>query len=333
MIAGSKFIEFSVVVIAMPVRLFAVIFFSGCLGPGHAPTLNLLLADNAGETVLNVTLQHQVPISQPANDAPGDSYRIVAAKEVWQAKQTAVIICDMWDSHHCYRAVKRQEQMVPRMEMLLSHLRSQGVTMIHAPSSCVTAYADNPARQRVASVPKNTVPEGINQWCRSIPSEERVTYPLDQSDGGEDDTPEEHAAWAATLKAKGLNPRSPWKKQHRGLTIDPAKDFISDRGDEIWNILKHKDLKNVILLGVHTNMCVLGRPFGLRQLSKNGVNVVLMRDLTDSMYNPKSWPHVSHLEGNALIISHIERHVCPTLTSDQFLGGKPFRFTPITAAR
>ena len=66
-----------------------------------------------------------------------------------------------------------------------------------------------------------------------------------------------------------------------------------------------------------------------RQLAKNNVNVVLMRDLTDSMYNPKSWPHVSHVEGTALIISHIERHVCPTMTSDQILGGRPFEFRKI----
>ena len=94
-------------------------------------------------------------------------------------------------------------------------------------------------------------------------------------------------------------------------------------------MLQAGEIKNVILVGVHTNMCVLGRPFGLRQLAKNGVNVVLMRDLTDSMYNPKSWPHVSHAEGTALIISHIEQHVCPTITSDQFLGGEPFEFAAI----
>ena len=316
----------------MPLRLSAVILVISGLGLGPDQMHNHLRAENTAKTILNVTLQHQVPKPPLAKHKPADNYEITTATEAWEASQTAVIICDMWDSHHCYRAVKREEQMVPRMEKVLTHLRSKGVTMIHAPSSCVTAYADNPARLRVASVPKSAVPDGINKWCRSIPSEDQATYPLDQSDGGEDDTPEEHAAWAASLETKGLNPRSPWKKQHQGLTIDPAKDFISDQGDEIWNILIHKELKNVILLGVHTNMCVLGRPFGLRQLSKNGVNVVLMRDLTDSMYNPKSWPHVSHLEGNALIISHIERHVCPTLTSDQFVGGKPFRFTPITAA-
>jgi nicotinamidase-related amidase len=284
-------------------------------------------SDARAET-LNVSLRHQ----QAVDDTQGD-YRIESTSQIWQPTQTAVIVCDMWDSHHCYRAVLREQQMVPRMEGLLNNLRSRGVTIIHAPSSCVGAYADNPARRRVASIPKSESPAGINQWCRSIPSEEAVTYPLDQSDGGEDDTPEEHASWAATLKSKGLNPKAPWKKQHAGLTIDPEQDFISDRGDEVWSILKHRNIANVILVGVHTNMCVLGRPFGLRQLSKNGMNVVLMRDLTDSMYNPRSWPHVSHLEGNALIIAHIERHICPTMTSDQFIGGIPFKFTPIQSSR
>ena len=274
---------------------------------------------------IKVSLRSQIKDSSESDV----SHRQVVREEVWQAQQTAVIVCDMWDSHHCYRAVLRENQMVPRMEALLSSLRDRGVTVIHAPSSCMGAYADHPARKRVLDVPKVTPPDGINSWCHSIPAEESAKYPLDQSDGGEDDTPEEHAAWAEKLSAQGLNPKAPWKKQHAGLTIDGQRDFISDRGDEVWNILQAGGLKNVILVGVHTNMCVLGRPFGLRQLAKNGVNVTLMRDLTDTMYNPKAWPYVSHIEGTALIISHIERHVCPTLTSDQILGGEPFAFTPI----
>jgi len=82
----------------------------------------------------------------------------------------------------------------------------------------------------------------------------------------------------------------------------------------------------VIMVGVHTNMCVLGRPFGLRQMSKNGKNVVLVRDMTDTMYNPGRWPFVSHFQGTDLIVEHIEKFVCPTITSDQLLGGKSFVF-------
>ena len=90
--------------------------------------------------------------------------------------------------------------------------------------------------------------------------------------------------------------------------------------------MEAEGIKNVILVGVHTNMCVLGRPFGLRRLASNAKNVVLCRDLTDTMYNPDMWPYVSHFEGTDLIIEHIEKWVCPTITSDQLLGDEPFRF-------
>ncbi|MCA9020328.1 MAG: ThuA domain-containing protein, partial [Planctomycetaceae bacterium] len=51
-----------------------------------------------------------------------------------------------------------------------------------------------------------------------------------------------------------------------------------------------------------------------------------VRDMTDTMYNPNRWPYVSHFTGNDLIISHIEKFICPTITSDQILGGQEFTF-------
>ena len=81
-----------------------------------------------------------------------------------------------------------------------------------------------------------------------------------------------------------------------------------------------------MIFGVHTNMCVLGRPFGLRQMSQNGKNTLLVRDLTDTMYNSKAWPYVNHFQGTDLIIEHIEKFVCATTTSASLLGDKPFRF-------
>ena len=151
-------------------------------------------------------------------------------------------------------------------------------------------------------------------------------YPIDQSDGGEDDDPAEHKAWAEELKAKGLNPRAPWTRQIDVLKIHD-EDAISDSGVEIWNLLEQRGITHVMLMGVHVNMCVTGRPFGLRQLAKNGKPAVLVRDLTDSMYNPASWPHVDHFRGTALFIEHVEKFISLTITSDQILGGKPFQFS------
>ncbi|MCC6493549.1 MAG: protein-signal peptide and transmembrane prediction, partial [Pirellulales bacterium] len=74
------------------------------------------------------------------------------------------------------------------------------------------------------------------------------------------------------------------------------------------------------------NMCVLGRPFGVRQLVKMGKNVVLVRDLTDTMYNHEMKPRVSHFEGTELLVAHVEEYWCPTIESTDLVGGQPFRF-------
>jgi len=212
------------------------------------------------------------------------------------------------------------------MNDVLKAARQRGATIIHSPSDCMPAYAEHSARQRAMSAPvAKRLRRDVEFWCSRIPSEEKAVYPIDQSDGGEDDDPAEHTEWVAKLKSLGRNPAMPWKTQSGLIEIDSDHDFISDRGDEVWNILEQRGIQNVILVGVHTNMCVLGRPFGLRQMARNGKNVVLMRDMTDCMYNPQRWPYVDHFTGNDLVIAHVERFVCPTITSDQLLGGEPFR--------
>jgi nicotinamidase-related amidase len=255
-----------------------------------------------------------------------NGFAVHARNERWDPKRTAIILCDMWDLHHCKRAVDRVKEMAPRMNEVVAKAREQGVLIIHAPSECMAAYENTPMRQRARNAPAaGNLPKNIASWCDRIPAEEKGRYPIDQSDGGEDDEPAEHSKWAAYLTSLGRNPKAPWKSEIDILQMKEP-DAVSDSGVEIWNLLEECGISNVILMGVHTNMCVLGRPFGLRQMAKNGKHVVLMRDMTDTMYNPARWPHVSHFEGTERIIEHIEKFVCPTITSDQILGGKRFHF-------
>ena len=273
--------------------------------------------------MLNLTLRYQRETSVGSG-----RFHIVTRGEQWKPEETAIIVCDVWDYHHSINAVRRLREFAPRLDAVLTKARHLGVTIIHSPSDCMDAYADHPARLRAIHTPRaSRTPHDIASWCSQIPAEERAVYPIDQSDGGDDDAPDEHAEWESKLADLGRNPALPWERQSPLITIDPDRDFISDRGDEVWNVLESRGIRNVILTGVHVNMCVLGRPFGLRQMARNGKHVVLMRDLTDAMYNPQRWPYVSHFAGNDLVVSHIERFVCPTVTSDQTLGGKPFRFS------
>ena len=279
------------------------------------------LADKAAAKPFNLTLRKRVPSAEKS-----PLFNAVQEKQQWKAKETAVIVCDMWDLHHCLNATLRGGEMAPRMNRVLNEARLRGATIIHAPSSCMEPYKNHPGRKRAQAAPAaKNLPKDISKWCYSIPSEEQGEYPIDQTDGGEDDEAEAHRKWAEKLKDMDRNPRAPWKSQTDLLDIHD-EDIISDNGIEIWNLLEQRGIKNVILVGVHTNMCVLGRPFGLRQMAKNGKNVVLMRDMTDTMYNPARKPYVSHFTGTDLIVEHIEKWVCPTITSDQVIGGKVFQF-------
>jgi hypothetical protein len=90
--------------------------------------------------------------------------------------------------------------------------------------------------------------------------------------------------------------------------------------------LEERKIKNVILCGVHLNMCVLGRPFAIRQQVYLGKNVALMRDFTDTMYNPERPPGVDHFTGTDMVIEHVETYWCPSFVSSDLTGKEPFRF-------
>ena len=293
----------------------AIVTWSCLLG------LCFTLSVTAAETPLSLTLQ--------SRSAAG---KATVVKESWLPSRTAMIVCDMWDVHSSKNAVTRETEMAPRMNEVMEKARDAGVLIIHAPSSCMKSYEGTPARERAKmAAAAARLPDKIAEWCKQMATEERTVYPLDQSDGGTDDDPTEHAVWVKELEAKGLNPRAPWSKQIDKLRIDQDKDAISDSGVEIWNLLEARNIDNVILMGVHLNMCVSGRPFGLRQMAKNGKHVVLMRDMTDTMYNPARWPFVSHVRGTELYTQYVEKRICPTITSDQLIGGQPFAFSSATA--
>ena len=116
----------------------------------------------------------------------------------------------------------------------------------------------------------------------------------------------------------------PWTREIETIEIAPG-DAVAE-GVEVYNLMKQRNLDRAILMGVHTGMCILNRPFGIKRMTHAGANMVLVRDLTDAMYNPEAPPHVDHFTGTRLIVEHIEKYWCPTITSDQVIGGEPFRF-------
>jgi nicotinamidase-related amidase len=250
--------------------------------------------------------------------AKGDG-AISEKTQTWDPAKTAIIVCDMWDDHWCRSAARRVTELAGPMNAMLATARKKGIFIIHAPSSVTEFYKGTPQRRLAQTapfaktpVPLATSPRWGTAWCWTDPKREAV-LPVDDSDMG----------CSCTDRKCEIVP--PWKQQHAGIELQEG-DALTDDGQETWNLLTARGVENVILCGVHLNMCVLGRPFAIRQQVYLGKNVAFIRDLTDSMYNPERPPGVDHFTGHDLIIAHVERYWCPSFTSDAITGGKPFRF-------
>ena len=209
--------------------------------------------------------------------------------------QTAVLICDMWDKHWCSGATARVDVLAKKMAPVIDQARERGIQIVHAPSDVMEFYRDDPHRQSILKIAAVAPPPDLALTDPPLP--------IDDSGGGCDTEDKFYLAW---------------KREHPALRI-AGNDVISDKGSEIYSLLREKGIRNLLIMGVHTNMCVMNRTFAIKQMTKWGIRCVLVRDLTDSMYNPKDRPFVKHDEGTALVIEHIEKYWCPTMLSSELV--------------
>jgi len=237
-----------------------------------------------------------------SEESPG-SVRVSERLLQWEVAQTAIIICDMWDAHTCNLSAQRVAAMAPRMNHVINDARSLGVMIIHAPSDTMKYYEGTPHRLRMQRAPMASSPTPILTRCPRDSAEERY-FPIDDTVSACDDP-----------ILKNWTGPYPWTRQHPALDV-VGFDGVSDSGQEIYNFCKQEGIANVALMGVHTNICILNRSFGIRQMTQLGFQVVLVRDLTDAMYDPRTRPFVSHARGTELVIEHIESRWCPSVMSD-----------------
>jgi alpha-L-fucosidase len=251
-------------------------------------------------------------------DAGVDQWEQVTNHAGWDASRTAAVVCDMWDQHWCKSASARVAEMAPRMNDVLSELRRRGVLIIHCPSDTMKYYEGTPGRELAQAAPHVETAIPLKGWANLDPAKEGP-LPIDDSDGGCSDDPPSRPAT-----------KPPWPWQHEIDTLQIRDGDAITESAEAFYLMRQGGITNVIVMGVHENMCVLGRPFAIRQLVGQGLNVVLLRDLTDSLYNPRRKPYVDHFTGTDLMTWHIEKYWCPSITSDQVIGGSPFRFAADT---
>jgi hypothetical protein len=207
------------------------------------------------------------------------------------------------------------------MNEVLWAARDHGLMIIHSPSAVTGVYANTPQRLRMQRTEPVQPPVPIRSWCPLDPDREpspagnEGLFPFETKIAGCDDPV------PAPLVQK-------YTRQHPGLDI-VGFDGISDKGGEIFSYCYRQGIKNIAIMGVSTNVCLLSRSFGIRQLVRLGFEVALVRDLTDVMYDPRQPPYVSHARGTELVVEHIESYWCPSIESRDLTSTVPGSAGPV----
>lgn len=256
--------------------------------PWHTAVLALTFVAAACAADLRLPLRSRVEAFKGSG-----VWEAVAFEQALPAAETAVLICDMWDKHWCSGASRRVDALALKMAPVLDAARARRIQIIHAPSETMDFYKDWPQRQTILRLALIDPPAPLG-----LPD---PPLPIDDSDGGCDTRDSFYKAWT---------------RENAALSIGNA-DVISDDGTQIYSFVRARGIRNLLVMGVHANMCVLNRSFAIKRMTNWGMRCILVRDLTDSMYNPKARPFVTHAQGTALVVEHIERYWCPsTLSTD-----------------
>ncbi|MCY2991224.1 MAG: NPCBM/NEW2 domain-containing protein [Planctomycetota bacterium] len=226
----------------------------------------------------------------------GSDGRPEIREETVDARHVGVVVVDPWNFHWCKTATMRVDALIPRLNRALQVVRELGMTVMLCPSDVVDKYAGWPQREFVIAMPKQPVPPLATVNCPAPP------------DGG-----------GCACGAERCLVNYGWDGMHPDLHIG-RDDLLPDTLQEVWTICRDRQLTHLIYMGVHTQVCLLGKPMGLRNLKAAGLQCILARDITDAHpgYNPATgFTPDGH---TAEVVAHFERYLAPTINMAEELA-------------
>lgn len=215
--------------------------------------------------------------------------QIVVTREKVDAAKIGVIVVDVWNYHWCKTATMRVDAFVPRMNKALDAARSLGMTVMLCPSDVVDNYVGYPQREAVIALPSVAVPDVLDVSCPPVPD-----------------------AGGCACGRERCAGNYGWDGMHPDLRIGDD-DWMPDTQAEVYAICQQRQLSHLIYVGFHTQVCLLGKPMGLRAMKRAGLHCILARDMTDAHpgYDPSRGftPDLNTEQ----VVEHFEKHLAPTI--------------------
>ena len=218
-----------------------------------------------------------------------DTGTIKITREKVDSSKVGVIAVDVWNYHWCKTATMRVDAFVPRINKALEAARSLGMTVMLCPSDVVDNYVGFPQRERVLALSTITIPRIMDVTCPPVPD-----------------------AGGCACGRERCGGNYGWDSMHPGLEIG-EDDWMPDTQSEVFTICKQRRISHLIYVGFHTQVCLLGKPMGLRAMKSAGLQCVLARDMTDAHpgYDPERdfTPDLNTEQ----VVEHFEKHLAPTI--------------------
>jgi len=214
---------------------------------------------------------------------------VVVTRKKFDPHKLGVVVIDLWNWHWCKTASKRAAAMIPRMNRALECLRPLGVQVLLCPTDVADSYVGTPQRERAVAAPSHPMPKP-----------RKLDWPAPR---GGDCMCGPGIRCVCEFGWDGMNPDFIIREQ----------DLVSRGTQQLYSLCKERGITDLIYFGLHTNMCVMGKPSGMKPIAETGIGVMLARDVTDACteYDPKRG--YTPDDGTAEVVRHLETHCFPTV--------------------
>jgi nicotinamidase-related amidase len=215
--------------------------------------------------------------------------RAIVTPTALDPAKVGIVVVDMWNWHWSPTAAQRVSAMVPRMDAALRVARDMGMQVFYCPTSAVDFYVGTPQRERATAFPLLPLPPPL-----------QLDAPMPWRGPG-------------CVRQDGHTPNnSGWDGMDPGLSIHP-QDLMPNSRQSLYSICNAKGITQLIYMGVHTEVCVMAKDIGVKNMMALGFDCVLARDLTDAhpAYDPAEGLHPDlHTENT---IGHFEQNLCGSI--------------------
>jgi hypothetical protein len=236
----------------------------------------------------------EITLQLKHRDKDGNPY---FTREPVPAEKVAIVVMDAWDYHWCRSWRTRAASLIPRMSYSLERARQLGITIVFSPTNAMRDMHHTIQRKATLEIPFHPMPENLG-----IIAEGASPFL-----GGYCECGYGHDCYLTN----NVN------NQHPGLMMG-EEDYIAVELQEVYNILAEKQITLVILAGFATNVCVWGKPAGLKNLINAGFQCTIASDLTEAItqyaegiFNPA--------EGTLQSLAMIEKDFASSMVLEELL--------------